>query len=645
MAEELDPIRQNIEINVSEKGVDETTGDIGKLNTKITESTTASANNTKEVNKSEEAFKSLKVQLKEAIATQQKMSQQYGAVSAEATKAAKAVAGIKDEIGFQKDLVDSYNPDEKFRGLTQTAGLAALALGGVKDGLAAVGIESKALDTLIGSAQAILGVTSAVAGITDAYEVLTAAKKAKTAAEVVEIGTTEALAVAEGEATVATWSFTSALLANPAVAIAAAVIALVAILYTYIKVTSDSEKATALSVMQNEKLEKSLKSLEDQFKRNNTELDFQTNKSIALAKANGGSSSAIRALTLSLAQQETAEKKLNSAKADALVIAAERALRDSEADEDTKKRLKETLDNALKFSEEQSKILQDSYKKQRQIVTDNEVQIAQERTDARNKALENQKKHNDELLAQQKEAAKARLQAHKDELKEFNTQSEEIDSFIAKSKMKQEDEKKKKEAEAEEARKKKLADEIQQSADHAESQKRIDEAVLQNKLDNQQKLVSGGEQLIKNVASLAGKNKAIQKATIIAEGGMSVGKAIANTGEAVTKDLAKGMPISAPLVALDLAVGATSVASIIKGTSQALKAVGGGSAPSGSVGGGATPSRNVAQVGFQSSSENQISTAIAQQQKDQPPVQAFVVSQTVTDQQEIDRKKELNNSF
>ena len=145
--------------------------------------------------------------------------------------------------------------------------------------------------------------------------------------------------------------------------------------------------------------------------------------------------------------------------------------------------------------------------------------------------------------------------------------------------------------------------------------------------------------------TLAGKNKAIQKATIIAEGGMSVGKAIANTGEAVTKDLAKGMPISAPLVALDLAVGATSVASIIKGTSQALKAVGGGIAPSGSVGGGATPSRNVAQVGFQSSSENQISTAIAQQQKDQPPVQAFVVSQTVTDQQEIDRKKELNNSF
>ena len=150
--------------------------------------------------------------------------------------------------------------------------------------------------------------------------------------------------------------------------------------------------------------------------------------------------------------------------------------------------------------------------------------------------------------------------------------------------------------------------------------------------------------MIGNVARLAGKNKAIQKAAIIADGGVSIGKAVANTSEAVTKDLAKGAPFSAPLVALDLAVGATSVASIIKGTSDALKAVGGGSIS----GGGAAsslPSRNVAQVGFQGSSENQISSAISQQQKDQPPLQAYVVSQSVTDQQELDRKKELLNSF
>jgi len=180
----------------------------------------------------------------------------------------------------------------------------------------------------------------------------------------------------------------------------------------------------------------------------------------------------------------------------------------------------------------------------------------------------------------------------------------------------------------------------------AEAEKAMarDKEMADQKKANQDLLVSQGDALIQNVSKLAGKNKAIQKAAIIAEGGASVGKAVANTSEAVTKDLAKGFPFSAPLVALDVAVGATSVASIIKGTSDALKAVGGG----GSVGGGSAsslPARNVAQVGFQSSSENQISTAIAQQQKEQPPIQAFVVSQAVTDQQEIDRKKQLNNSF
>lgn len=640
MAEELDPIRQNIEINVSEKGVDETTGDIGKLNTKITESTTASANNTKEVNKSEEAFKSLKVQLKEAIATQQKMSQQYGAVSAEATKAAKAVAGIKDEIGFQKDLVDSYNPDEKFRGLTQTAGLAALALGGVKDGLAAVGIESKALDTLIGSAQAILGVTSAVAGVTDAYEVLTAAKKAKTAAEVVEIGTTEALAVVEGEATVATWSFNAALLANPIVLITAGIVAAIAVIYAFIKITGDAATAEEKAKVSSMQLTFAIEQQNKAFDNNSKYAEISNNQKIALLKASGASEAQIYKETAALKDQDNARAQINLREAQRLKEAAYQ-LDKANSTEATQEALKLATENEQKAYE----ILKKGFDDQDKIRDEHDVAVVQAETAAREKRAADLKAANEKAKAEAERIAKEKLEAHKKELADINAVADENASFIAKSKMKQEDEKKEKEAEAEEARKKKLADEIQQSADHAESQKRIDEAVLQNKLDNQQKLVSGGEQLIKNVASLAGKNKAIQKATIIAEGGMSVGKAIANTGEAVTKDLAKGMPISAPLVALDLAVGATSVASIIKGTSQALKAVGGGSAPSGSVGGGATPSRNVAQVGFQSSSENQISTAIAQQQKDQPPVQAFVVSQTVTDQQEIDRKKELNNSF
>ncbi len=221
------------------------------------------------------------------------------------------------------------------------------------------------------------------------------------------------VAVAETEATAATWRFNASLFANPIIAITAGIVASIIVIYAFVKATSEANKLTEESVLKNENLIKSLNDLEYAFKNINKELEFQTNRTLALAAANGKSSAEIRALTLSLAQQETAEKKLNSAKADALVLAAERALRDSEADEETQKRLKETLDSAIKFSQEQSQILQESYKKQRQITTDNEVQIAQEKTDARKKSEEADKKAREKALTDQKEANKKRIEEEK----------------------------------------------------------------------------------------------------------------------------------------------------------------------------------------------------------------------------------------
>jgi len=74
--------------------------------------------------------KSLKAQYKEAVAELQKMSAQYGETSAQAVKAAKAAADLKDQIAFSKDLVDAFNPDAKFNALTKS-------VGGVLDGFQA----------------------------------------------------------------------------------------------------------------------------------------------------------------------------------------------------------------------------------------------------------------------------------------------------------------------------------------------------------------------------------------------------------------------------------------------------------------------------------------------------------------------------
>ena len=58
--------------------------------------------------------------------------------------------------------------------------------------------------------------------------------------------------------------------------------------------------------------------------------------------------------------------------------------------------------------------------------------------------------------------------------------------------------------------------------------------------------------------NIAGKNKNLAKVGILVEKGASVAKAVMNTSEAVTKDLGKSWKI-----ALDIATGALSVASII----------------------------------------------------------------------------------
>ena len=169
-----------------------------------------------------------------------------------------------------------------------------------------------------------------------------------------------------------------------------------------------------------------------------------------------------------------------------------------------------------------------------------------------------------------------------------------------------------------------------------------DQALVDQKAKNKDDILATGNALIEGAKMLGGKNKALQKAAIIVEGAVSLGKVGVNIATGVSKDAASGAVASVPQIIKTIATGAVSTAGIISNTARALKALGSGG---GSSGDSPLPSRNVAQVGFQASSENQIGTAISNQQKLQPPIQAFVVSQSVRDAQELARKKELVNSF
>ena len=139
---------------------------------------------------------------------------------------------------------------------------------------------------------------------------------------------------------------------------------------------------------------------------------------------------------------------------------------------------------------------------------------------------------------------------------------------------------------------------------------------------------------------LAGKNKKVQKALLIAENAAGIAKILINTASANAASVAAS-PLTGglPWVAINTISGALGVASAISATSKGLKALGGGSAGSaptskGSAGAASSaapkpPSFNI--VG--ASDTNQLADAVAGQENQ--PIQAYVVANDVTSAQSL----------
>ena len=180
----------------------------------------------------------------------------------------------------------------------------------------------------------------------------------------------------------------------------------------------------------------------------------------------------------------------------------------------------------------------------------------------------------------------------------------------------------------------------------AEEQKRRDQALVDQKAKNKDDILATGDALIEGARMLAGKNKQLQKAAIIAEGAMALGKVGVNIATGVSKDAASGAVASIPQIIKTLATGAVSTAAIISNTARALKAVGGGGSGLSeggrgqSAGASATP-----QVNFQGSKENQIGNTLAGKLNEQAPVKVVILENEMTKKQDEVKAKVVSNSF
>jgi len=175
---------------------------------------------------------------------------------------------------------------------------------------------------------------------------------------------------------------------------------------------------------------------------------------------------------------------------------------------------------------------------------------------------------------------------------------------------------------------------------------RIAEAEAQQKKDIQNAGFALADGAVNFLKQIAGKNKAIQKAAIIAENAIGIGKMIiannaANIGALATPQAILTSGASAiPVIAMNNITTALGVATTIASTAKALSAVGGGSAGSApSVGGrGGSSNTSMTPPAFNvvgASSTNQLAQTIGNQQNQ--PIKAYVVANDVTTQQGLDR--------
>jgi hypothetical protein len=650
-------IEQKIRLSF-ENNADENAKEVDKLTASIDKTTESQDKTVKENTKVENSFKSLKVQLREATLEQQKLSAQYGSTSKEAITATKAVAKLKDEIGFQKDLVSSYNPDEKFRGLTQTAGIAAIALSGVSDGFKALGIESKALDQVIGTAQAVLGVTSAVAAMSDAYAILTATKKAKAAADVVEATTTEVVAVANVKATATTWSWNAALLANPIVLITAGIIAAGAAIYAFAKITSNAvseeEKAKVASMQLSKAIDNQAKS----FENNNNFLSKNNDFKISMLRASGASEKQIYAETKALGEQELQLAKNYRAEA---LLAEQKAYEANRANptEFNAKTLKDAKENITKAE----KAVSVGYDGLIVLQQSHEIAVMQAQTDARKKAAEEAKKAREKAIEDRKKDQEKEIADKKAYLEKANAVEDEF-ALIKSDKEKADKEKKREEYEQG------LSEQAQKAADQksyldnlANEQKIRDEEALQFQIDKDNAIAASQQNLNNIISNLETAGIAKSKAGQAIMKGIALTQIGIDSAVAISKasSLANAEGVAAQL-AFPLVPGigtvarvvsyASTAASVIGNIARAKRLLSGGGGGGSSSGGGQTStprgtqgSSATPQVNFQASSENQIGNTVAGRLNAQPPIRVTVLESDITKTQGQVQAKVVSNSF
>jgi hypothetical protein len=581
--------------------------------------------------------------------------------TAEYDKIAKRAGEVSDQIGDINTKVKNLGSDTKgIDAVVQGAQTLSGAFAVASSASALLGDNNEDLQKTMLKVESAIALTVGIQSIANALQKESALVLGlQSTATAVQTGLQTAYTLAVGGTTGALKLLRLALISTGI----GAIVVLIGSLIGYLASLEDNtESVTEAQDRFNKSLDRSNQLLKDNIKN----IDAQSKNAVLRAKILGKSEEDIFKV-----EQEYSDKKLkalgneydrkyalaNKFRKDAKKVFQEGSEEEIKIAKDTQSRLdKELLD------------AKDAYYSERQNKQTNalnrELDIANQNRDAEKKANEDAIKNKE--IADEKEQ-KRLLAIRKKELEEINAQAKIIEDNIKKNaeeKLKNDADIKRKadeilkqidiELAPEETPTQKLKREYEErlqilneagaSTLSLEAKYVTDSLSLENKLAEDkkelrdkeladekalqaQKLNTLGVSFGK-VSELLGKNSKAGKA-------FAVSQALINTYQGITAELATktATPFEFGVKLVNIAsvvgIGFKAVKDILKTPEMSLGG-GGASAPSGGGAGSSAPTFNV--VG--NAGVNQIATTLG---KEQPPVQAFVVSKQMTNQQEMDR--------
>ena len=607
----------------------------------------------------------LKTQLREAQNEVNSLSDKFGATSKQAIEAAKRTAELKDRIGDAKALTDAFNPDAKFKALSSSLSGVAGGFAAIQGGMGLIGVESADLERQLLRVQSAMALSQGLQSLgesVDSFKQLNAVIQSTTAYQKINSIATVTAAAVQKLFTGAVNTTVVSFKALKAAIISTGIGALVVGIGYLISKLNESSDATEELTKEQEKLNIQLEYTKKLTDDNSKAIEYNTQIALANAKKRGAS------------EKELLKIQLDAYKA--------KGKANNKEIEDIQK----TQNSQYNLTKEQNKRIQDlrdqNIELQRQgniAIANLDASFAEKQRGNSEKLSEQQKAQRQKDLEDLKTALQAQKDARQNNINEINDaisdaqdkqneflgtaqQAEEQkikDKYFRLLELAKQQNRSKEEIDVLEIQKlnelndvRLVAQQKQYDEEKIISDKKIadDKAVAEQKKaiqDAQLGLATGAVDFLKTIA---GKNKAIQKAAIIAENAIGIGKMIiannaANIGALATPQaIATSGASAAPVIAMNNITTGLGIATTIAATAKALQAVGGGGAGGGAMSNTKAPAGGAPQFNVVGNTgANQLAQSMANQNAQ--PLQAYVVSGAVTSAQSLDRNIISNASI